>query len=178
MRLTLPLQTERLVIKQFTEQDEESYYQLLSDQDYIKYLGSPVTHEQANRQLQRVIEGYGSSGLGSLMAYEESSSRVIGLCGLDYDQSGEDIGIFYAIRPQFRRQGYATEIARKLIDSAFKVLKVDRVVARVNSDNAASVCILKKLGMTYFKLVPYSLHDQKEHLYVLDKEMYMRLKNS
>lgn len=75
MRLTLPLQTERLVIKQFTEQDEESYYQLLSDEDYIKYLGSPVTQEQANRQLQRVIEGYGSSGLGALMAYEPTFRR-------------------------------------------------------------------------------------------------------
>jgi ribosomal-protein-alanine N-acetyltransferase len=178
MRLTLPLQTERLIIKQFTEQDEESYYQLLSDEDYIKYLGSPVTQEQANRQLQRVIEGYGSSGLGALMAYELSSSRVIGLCGLDHDQSGEDIGIFYAIMPHFRRQRYATEIATKLIESAFEVLKLERVVARVNSDNAASVCILKKLGMTYSKLVPYSLHDKEEHLYVLDKEMYVRLKNS
>lgn len=177
MRLTLPLQTERLVIKQFTKHDEEPHYQLLTDKDYIKYLGSPVTQEQANRQLQRVIKEYDSSGLGALMVCEESSSRLIGLCGLDHDQSGEDIGIFYAILPQFRKQGYATEIARKLIEYAFEVLKLDRVVARVNSDNAASVCILKKLGMTYFKLVPYSLHDQEEHLYVLHKEMYVRLKN-
>lgn len=176
MRLALPLQTKRLIIRQFTEQDEESYNQFLSDEDYINNLG--------RQKLQQVIEEYSSeeyisSGLGILMAYEVDLSKVIGLCGLYRDQSGEgkDIGILYAVLAQFRGQRYATEIATKLRETAFKVLNLDRVVARVNPDNAASVRILKKLGMTYYKSVPDWLHDKEEHLYVLHKEMYVRLKN-
>ena len=48
MRLALPLQTKRLIIKQFTEQDKESYNQFLSDEDYINNLG--------RQKLQQVIE--------------------------------------------------------------------------------------------------------------------------
>jgi RimJ/RimL family protein N-acetyltransferase len=178
MRLPLPLQTKRLIIKEFTEHDEESYNQFLTDKDYIKNLGYP-------QKLQQVIEEYRSeeyilSGLGILMAYEDSLSKVIGLCGLQHDSSGEgkDIGILYAVLTQFRGQGYATEIARKLREVAFEVLELDRVVARVNPDNAASVRILEKLGMTYFQPVLYSFHGEEEHLYDLDKQTYVRLKNS
>jgi RimJ/RimL family protein N-acetyltransferase len=177
MRITLPLETERLIIKQFTEQDEESYNQFLSDEDYIKYLGPQKLHQVIEEYSS---QEYRSSGLGILMAYEVLLSKVIGLCGLYRDLSGEakDIAILYAVLTQFRGQGYATEIARKLIETAFEFLDLERVVARVNPDNAASVRILKKLGMTYSKLVPDWSLGKEEHLYALDQEMYLKLKNS
>lgn len=170
MKLNLPLKTERLVIKQFTEHDEEHYYRLVSDRDYVKEIGSPITKDKAHRQLQGVIERYKQSSLGPLMAYEVSSNKVIGLCGLDLDDSGEGLGIFYAVLPQFREQGYATEMNQKLIESAFSTSEVDRIVARVSSDNTASIHLLEKLGMVYLQSV-HDLYDDKEkHLYVLYKD--------
>lgn len=59
-----------------------------------------------------------------------------------------EFGLFYAVSPACQRQGYAAEAARRLIDYAFQQLHVERVVATTTHDNAASIGVMRKLGMT------------------------------
>ena len=58
-----------------------------------------------------------------------------------------EFGLFYAISPAHQRQGYATEAAQALIDYAFNELKLRRVIATTTYDNAASMGVMRKLGM-------------------------------
>jgi [ribosomal protein S5]-alanine N-acetyltransferase len=114
MLLSFPIVTERLILEQFSEIDNESYFTLVNDEDYIKYLGCPLTRSQANKQLSRTIGEYKiKQETGALMACENSSNNLVGLCGLMEDSSGEGLGIIYFVLPQFRRKGYATEMAKK-----------------------------------------------------------------
>ena len=53
----------------------------------------------------------------------------------------------YRLYPAFWRLGLATEGARALIESAFKRLHLDRVVATTMADNAGSWRVLEKCGM-------------------------------
>ena len=55
--------------------------------------------------------------------------------------------MFYAISPAHQRRGYASEAARALVDYAFQRLNLKRVVATTNYDNAASIGVMRKLGM-------------------------------
>lgn len=55
--------------------------------------------------------------------------------------------LFYAIAPVHRRQGYAFEAARALVDYAFLVLRLKRVVATITYENLASMAVMQKLGM-------------------------------
>jgi RimJ/RimL family protein N-acetyltransferase len=58
-----------------------------------------------------------------------------------------EVGLYYAISPTYRRQGYATEAARAMLDYAFRELNLKRVVATTTYDNAASIGVMRKLGM-------------------------------
>jgi [ribosomal protein S5]-alanine N-acetyltransferase len=168
MVLSFPIVTERLILKQFAEIDHESYFTLVSDEDYIKYLGCPLTRSQADEQLSRAIGEYQTKQeTGALMVCENSSNNLVGLCGLMDDPSEEGLGIIYFVLPKFRRKGYATEMAKKLIDLTFDLLKHEILLARVSPENINSICLLEKLGMSYYKSVHNVWDAQKDCLYRL-----------
>ena len=58
-----------------------------------------------------------------------------------------EVGLYYAISPAHRRQGYATEAARALIDYAFQHLHLRRILATTESDTLPSHSVMRKLGM-------------------------------
>jgi ribosomal-protein-alanine N-acetyltransferase len=58
-----------------------------------------------------------------------------------------EMGLFWAIDPQHQRHGYATEAAQALIDFAFQQLRAKRLIATTEYDNAASMGVMRKLGM-------------------------------
>jgi RimJ/RimL family protein N-acetyltransferase len=168
MVISFPIVTERLTLKQFSEKDNESYFTLVNDEDYIKYLGCSLTRTQADKQLSRTIDEYHiKQETGALMACENSSNNLVGLCGLMEDSSREGLGIIYFVLPQFRRKGYATEMVRKLIDLTFDLLKHEILLARVSPENTNSISILEKLGMSYYKPVPNEWDNQEDCLYRL-----------
>ncbi len=57
-----------------------------------------------------------------------------------------DVEVGYAFGKQFRGQGYATEACQAVIDYAFGILRIRRLVTPANSENKGSVALLKRLG--------------------------------
>lgn len=58
-----------------------------------------------------------------------------------------EFGLYYAISPAHRRQGYAVEAAQALIDYGFQMLRIRRLVATTTYDNLASQAVMRRLGM-------------------------------
>lgn len=58
-----------------------------------------------------------------------------------------EMGLFWSVHSEHRRAGYATEAARALATFAFDNQKADRLVATTEQDNAASIAVMKNLGM-------------------------------
>jgi RimJ/RimL family protein N-acetyltransferase len=65
----------------------------------------------------------------------------------DHRFASTEFGLYYAISPICQRQGYATEAARAMVDYAFQYLNLQRIVATTTYENAASVGVMRKLGM-------------------------------
>jgi RimJ/RimL family protein N-acetyltransferase len=59
------------------------------------------------------------------------------------------VEIGYALVPEYRRRGFATEAARGLTDYAFLHPEVTIVQAHTLIDGTASINVLKKLGMKF-----------------------------
>lgn len=57
------------------------------------------------------------------------------------------VGLYWALLPEHRGQGYATEAARELAAFAFDALRVARVVACTSYDNPRSVAVMRRIGM-------------------------------
>ena len=55
--------------------------------------------------------------------------------------------IGYNIIPAYEGQGYATEMARRVIDWAFQTPGIQAVTAECLDDNIGSIRVLEKIGM-------------------------------
>ena len=78
----------------------------------------------------------------------KADQQVIGDIGF---KGGPDehgmIEIGYSILPEYRGAGYATEMARGLINWVFQNLSIARITAECLDDNIGSVKVLEKIGM-------------------------------
>ena len=59
-----------------------------------------------------------------------------------------EVGLFWALAPQHRGNGYATEAAAAVIEFGFDELNLARIVATTTHDNEASIAVMRRLGMT------------------------------
>lgn len=69
----------------------------------------------------------------------------MGFVGGPNEEGVVEIG--YSIVPEYRNQGYATEMASRLIDWAFQKQEVKVITAQTRKDNIASIKVLTKAGM-------------------------------
>lgn len=59
-----------------------------------------------------------------------------------------EFGLFWAVASTHRGHGYATEAAAAFAQWVFHELNLHRLVAMTSHDNAASIGVMRKLGMT------------------------------
>jgi RimJ/RimL family protein N-acetyltransferase len=59
-----------------------------------------------------------------------------------------ELGLFWAIAPDHRRRGYASEAAAAVARFAFDQLHAERLVATTEHDNSASIAVMRRIGMT------------------------------
>lgn len=83
------------------------------------------------------------------MIVHKTDATIIGDMGFmgGPDEDGS-IEIGYSILPEYRNQGYATEMARGLINWAFQQPSIKAVQAECLNDNLSSVRVLEKVGMS------------------------------
>ncbi len=53
----------------------------------------------------------------------------------------------FKLAPAYWGKGYATEVSKMLIETGFEVLKLHKVEAGADTENAASINVLEKSGM-------------------------------
>jgi [ribosomal protein S5]-alanine N-acetyltransferase len=80
---------------------------------------------------------------------ERSTGRFLGDCGLQLlEQRGPEIELGYDLHPDAWGRGLATEAARATVEVALGALLLERLVAVVKPDHAASRRVLEKAGLT------------------------------
>lgn len=164
------LETPRLLLRPFTLDDAQAFYQLVSNAQITRYTGDlPVADVQAARDLMlaRPLRDYAVNGFGRHAVVEKSSGEVVGFSGLKRLTNGEvEIGYRFLIRCW--GLGYATESAREALRWGREELRLPRIIGQVVRDNTASVRVLEKLGLVYERSI--TLHEPGE--LALDVDIY------
>lgn len=78
----------------------------------------------------------------------ESTHQIVGSGAFKSTPQENRIEIGYGVSPVCRRQGYATEGVRLLVEEAFASGLVEEVYAEVSVANEASMHVLRKAGFT------------------------------
>lgn len=147
----MKLETERLILRDFVEEDWRRTFEYESDPRYLRY------YEWTERTPESVQEF-----IGWFLAHQTQDPRfkfqlavtlksnhlLIGSCGVRMDKTDAveaDIG--YELDPNYWNYGYATEAAHAIVDFGFSRFGVHRIWANCVADNVASAHVLEKLEM-------------------------------
>jgi [ribosomal protein S5]-alanine N-acetyltransferase len=169
------LETDRLLIRPFTMDDLPAIHQLLDVELASAEMGTEGVQSLAGRRqwLQWTVLNYEELAklhqppYGDRAIVLKDGQALIGACGyvpcLDafgqlpefgaaHDAARRGLtstvfGLYWAVSPRYQRRGYAAEAASALVRYAFTNLKLRRIIATTTHDNAASLGVMRKLGM-------------------------------
>ncbi len=156
------LETERLSLRQLTNDDSLFILELLNEPSFIQNIGdrNVRTIEDARAYiLNGPVTSYEKNGFGLYLVVLKETNDSIGMCGLIKRDGLEDVDIGYALLPKFWSKGYAVEAARAVKEYAKDVIGLKRLVAIVDPANEGSVRVLEKIGLRYEKMIRLSADD-------------------
>ena len=148
--MTLPITTERLVLRRYTHDDAQDVLEFASQPSVAKVTSANIeaTEEGIRRyiDLQTSYQPFEKDKVFDLAIERKEDGKVIGLLTLVCrDHRKGTIG--WALGVEYRGQGYATEAAKALMGYGFRSLGLHRVQADTSSGNPDSWRLMERLGM-------------------------------
>src|SRR5438128_2204028 len=122
------LETERLLLRPFTQDDEEDLFALYTDPRVMRYLGGVRTREQTRQRLDAMLAHWREYGYGIWALVEKGTGAFVGRCGLGHLH--EEVGdpeLAYTLGRACWGRGLATEAAGRALAFGFGVLRLPRV---------------------------------------------------
>jgi RimJ/RimL family protein N-acetyltransferase len=152
------LETERLVLRRFTEGDVDNLVELDRDPDVMRYIngGRPTPRTEIERDvLPRFLWYYTwSDAYGFWAAIEKSTGAFLGWFHFRPDLDGgapDEPELGYRLLRSAWGKGYATEGSQALIEKGFAVLGARRVYASTMAVNTASQRVMERAGLRFVR---------------------------
>jgi len=165
------LSTERLVMRPVTADDHPALLAHWTQPDVRRFLfdGAALSSAEVAETIEESTGDFAAHGYGIWLIELDSGTDsgpspgpspglspgpgLVGTAGLrPLEESG--LEIFYSLAPGAWGHGYATEAARAVMEHGLGPLGLPEVLAEVDEGNAASVAVVKRLGMTPYAVVP------------------------
>ena len=159
------VETERLLLREFTLRDTKFIVELLNSPGWLQFIGDRniKTEEQAKSYLENgPIKSYKDNGYGLALVVKKDDNKAIGMCGIINRENLDYPDIGFAFLPEFNGKGYAYEIASATLDYAKNRLNIPKIVAITIPRNFKSIQLLEKIGLRFSKL--FCLPGSKEEL--------------
>lgn len=144
------LETERLYMREMTQDDFPSLYKILQDEETMYAYEGAFTDSEAQEWLDRQMARYRKWGFGLWAVMLKENEEMIGQCGLTMQpwKDEEVLEVGYLFERSYWHKGYATEAAKACKCYAFDVLKADEVCSIIRNTNTASQNVAVRNGMT------------------------------
>mgnify|MGYP001362423512 FL=1 len=153
------IDTGRLILRRFTTDDLDAFYELGSRPEIIRYgQAEPLaSREQALEFMKAApFHDYATYGYGRFACVWKATGEVIGFSGVKYVPEIEDTELGYRFLPEFWGMGLATEAGAASIEFARSPLRPGPLVAMVPPVNVPPARVVTKLGFSVEKKLRYS----------------------
>jgi ribosomal-protein-alanine N-acetyltransferase len=157
-----PLETERLWLRPFTDEDGEIHRVVFSDPEVCRYYCGKTRTEAETREwlIHRRWQANSEDQLGFLAVVRKADNQILGLVALQpfvanwlvWEGVPESpfaplvVELSYAFGQAYQRQGYALEACRALIEYGFKEMRLPRLTNAIATENIPSWRLCERLG--------------------------------
>lgn len=143
--------TERLILREFVEDDWPAVLAYQADPRYLRYYPwTGRTEAEVRAFVQMFLDQQQAQPRTKfqLAVTLREGGQLIGNCGIRKETpEAREADIGYEFAPEYWGQGYATEAARAMVAFGFEELKVHRIWSWCIAENVGSARVLEKLGM-------------------------------
>jgi RimJ/RimL family protein N-acetyltransferase len=147
----MTLQTPRLILRSFREEDVDAMAQLFANPDFMRFsLGVFTERKQTIAFIEKVM-GWNRAVM------PRGEDAIIGYCGFFYhpEHGIEDIEVGYRLNPDYWNRGLITEAARAVHDHGFRDCKLSRVISLIHPENIPSRRVAEKNEMKVEKEITF-----------------------
>ena len=149
------IETERLLLREYSRDDFDALYEIMSDPETMQHYPAPFDKERTGRWIEWNLENYSKHGFGLWAVVLKETGAFIGDCGITLqDIDGERLPeIGYHIHKKYWRRGYAKEAAQAVRDWAFGHTDYPALYSYCKYTNEASFKTAEAIGMHFHKEV-------------------------
>lgn len=145
------IETGRLIIREFDEDDILSLYKIESDRRLLEFIPwyKLSTLNDCKRQLRKIIESYSRSKLNNWAVVLKETGEVIGITQLTYSNKIRAVEIGTKILPEYWGRGYASELTKAVVEYGLYKINIDEIVAVTDINNLGAIKSLENCGMKF-----------------------------
>jgi RimJ/RimL family protein N-acetyltransferase len=176
-KATFFMETKRLWLRPFTQEDLHSFVAMRSDPTVARYQ-SWSDFSQADGyvfilDMQESKPDTPGEWYQFAVALRHTNT-FIGDCALFTSEDGRSGEIGYTFAPAYQGQGYATEAVTAVLNYALNDHNMAQITAIADNRNAASIKLLQRLGFQYasHETVWFKGEDVQENHYTLTQEQW------
>lgn len=146
-------ETERLLLRQWTDDDLQSFIKINQDQTVMKYYPSTLSVSDTINMVARIKNKFKTNGFGLYAVVLKETQQFIGYIGLNtpdfqaYFTPCVEIG--WRLAKEYWGQGLAVEGAKKCLELGFNQFNLNEIVSFTAKINTQSERVMQKLGMAY-----------------------------
>jgi RimJ/RimL family protein N-acetyltransferase len=146
----LALETDRLRLRMFRQDDLDAYATICADPEVMRYLGEgkALTRSEAWRQMAMILGHWSLRGFGLWAVEERASGALVGRIGFFQPEGWPGFELGWMLRRESWGKGYATEGTRRALAHAFTEMGRDHLISLIRPANQASIRVAERLGET------------------------------
>jgi RimJ/RimL family protein N-acetyltransferase len=147
------IDTARLRLRPLTPPDLDALHRLLIQPGVRRYLldDEVIPRERTRSFIDTSVASFEANGYGLWGAIERARGELIGFCGFWLFHEPPRLELLYGLGDDHGRKGFATEMAAAMIRYGFETLAFDRIEASTDAPNTASVAVMQRAGMAFWK---------------------------
>jgi RimJ/RimL family protein N-acetyltransferase len=150
--LVAPFESERLVLRQWSETDRAPFASLCADPEVMKFfVSSVIDRTTADLRIDKWSKLIEENGWGFWAIEVKKERKFIGFAGLqrptDEHPFAPCVEVGWRLSRSHWGHGYATEAAKRVLGIAFEVLELPEVIATTAAANLRSSAVMERIGM-------------------------------
>lgn len=164
------LETQRLLLRQYKDEDITPLHSILSDPETMKFYPAPFSIQQTEDWINRNLVRYKNDGYGLWAVCLKDTNELIGDCGLVKQKINDsfEVEIGYHINKKYWSKGFASETAKACKEYGFYILGLNKLISIIDPNNVPSIRVADKIGFIMEKEV--FIFDKIHYIYSEVKE--------
>jgi [ribosomal protein S5]-alanine N-acetyltransferase len=143
-------ETDRLVVRHYTESDADNFFLLNSDPEVMRYIRPVKSREDTDLFFAEVIEySKNNPAFGRMAVVEKQSNIFAGSFAVIPLVNTLHMQLGYSLLPVHWGKGFATELTKSGVKYVFTQTNLEEIFGVTESENIDSQKVLLKSGFTH-----------------------------